>query len=308
MRRNSQNVNSMLYYPQNPRPTAGGFVEIDAFAKINLFLEVTDKRVDGYHNIESVMQALMLCDHISISKCKASNDLVQLQTTNPYLPTNEKNLAVKAAMLLMKEYNINEPILIKLNKRIPIGAGLGGGSSNAAATMHGINQLFNLGIPLNKLIEIGTTIGADVPFCLTGGTAMAEGIGEILTPLAPLPSCYVLLACLPVHVSTRTIFESLQYTKRIQPLSISNFLAAYETQNIEAVANNFYNVFTQITSKKHPQILPIISEMQRLGAIGASMTGTGATVFAYFKSGNNAKKARNILMQQGIKVFVTRTI
>ena len=280
-------------------------MEVNAFAKINLFLTVTGKRADGYHDLISVMQSLELCDRISIRKGGNANNPVLLTIDNPYLPTGDKNLVVKAAKLLMKEYGINEPIQIRLNKRIPVGAGLGGGSSDAAATMHGINQLFGLDIPLDTLIELGKTIGADVPFCLMGSTALAEGIGEKLTPLSPLPSCYVLLACLPAHVSTRTIFERLP--AKFEPPDIEKFMAAYESQDIAAVAQNFKNIFTPITSGIHPQILTIISELQNMGAMGASMTGTGATVFAYFNSGNNAKKARNILKQQGIRVFLTKS-
>jgi len=283
-------------------------VEVDAFAKINLFLAVTGKRPDGYHELVSVMQSLELCDRISICKSNTGNNPVQLEIDNPYLPTGDKNLVVKAAKLLVKEYGLNEPIKIRLNKHIPVGAGLGGGSSDAAATMHGINQLFGLGISFNKLIELGKTIGADVPFCLMGGTALAKGIGEILTPLAPLPSCYVVLACLPVHVSTRAIFKCLG--PQFQSLDIGGFMAAYEAQDVAAVAKNFKNTFTPITSEIHPQISTVISELQNLGAMGACMTGTGATVFAYFNSGNNAKKARNILKQQykDIRIFVTRSI
>lgn len=310
MRLNSQNANNGLYNHKNPQLTAGGFVEVRAFSKINLFLNITGKRDDGYHNIESVMQSLEFCDNIFITKGNLHNGTVKLTTSHPRLTTGAQNLVVKAAKLLMREYGIMDAINIKLDKRIPIGAGLGGGSSNCAATLHGINKLFNLGIPLSRLIELGTSLGADVPFCLVSGTAIAQGIGEVLTSLPSPPNCTVLLAFPHIHISTTRIFNKLHYDMFNQGLSLNNFLAVYKTQSTSQIASNFANTFTAITAGMYPQITSLISGMRNNGALGASMTGTGSTVFGYFNNEHNAIVARNILQQlhPSTSFFITRPV
>jgi len=300
-----------LHSLQNPRQIAGGFVEVDAFAKINLFLEVVGKRSDGYHELISVMQAVNLCDSLVIQKLDNTAGPVQLDINTPNLPTGDKNLVVKAAKLLMQEYNIAQPIHIKLTKRIPIGAGLGGGSSDCAATLHGLNQLFELKISLDRLMEMGATLGADVPFCLLantrGGTALAKGIGEKLTPLPPHPNCYVVLACPPIHVSTKKIFSKLRLNAKNINYKLDKFMSAYKTQDIAQIAENFKNTFTSVTSSIHPQISNLITDLQNQGALGAEMTGTGSAVFAYFNNENNAKKTCDILqaVHTDTKFFIT---
>jgi len=278
-------------------------VEEKAYAKINLFLEVTDKRPDGYHNLVSVMQSLDLHDTLTILPGKSG---IVLETNMPGVPTDDSNLVVKAAKLLMSECGINQPLHIKLQKKIPMGAGLGGGSSNAAATLHGLNRLFGLDIPLPKLLKMGQTLGADVPFCLLGGTALAEGIGEKLTPLKPHPPCYIMLACPPIHVSTKEIFNKLGGFCKTE--NADRFLEAYESEDISLIAKNLFNTFTPITAKIHPLINTFIANLQATGALGASMTGTGSTVFVYFNNEHNAQKACNILMQQypDTKFFITQ--
>ena len=283
-----------------------------AFSKINLFLEVMGKRPDGYHNLAMVMQRLELCDILSISLSNGS--LIQLEINNSNLPADDTNLVVKAAKLIMKEYNITQPIQIKLDKRIPVGAGLGGGSSDCAATLIGLNRLFELNIPTATLMELGKTLGADVPFCIfanspgNSGTAIAKGIGERLTPMEAHPHCSVVLACPDVHVSTKEIFEKLHYSDN--PCRSDNFISAYNTGTPQAIAKIFYNRFTQITSAIHPQITTLITDLQSEGALGAGMTGTGATVFAYFNNENNARVACDKLQQQHktVKFFITKVV
>ena len=309
MRHNSQNVSASLQgrFSKNPRSggfcqSAGGFVEIKAYAKINLFLEVAGKRQDGYHNLISVMQRLDLHDTLCISH---GENGVSLETNMPGLATGDNNLVIKAAKLLMQECGINQPLHIKLQKKIPMGAGLGGGSSNAAATLHGLNQRFGLDIPLSDLLKMGQILGADVPFCLLGGTALAEGIGEKLTPLNPHPHCYIVLACPPIHVSTKEIFQKL---KNYSTENSGSFLKTYESNDISLIAKKLFNAFTSVTAKMHPLINTLISDLQNNGALGAGMTGTGSTVFAYFNNEHNAQKACNILEQhhKDTKFFVTQ--
>ena len=300
--------------PQNPRPIVGGFVTVHAHAKINLYLDVLERREDGYHDIVSVMQSLGLCDDLMIM-VKAVVDAeaaVTLACNDPTLPTNENNLVVKAAMLLVREYSIRDPIHIELTKRIPAGAGLGGGSSDCAATLHGINKLFGLNIPMDKLMEYGKSLGADVPFCLMAGagtcTALAEGIGEKLTPLPPHPDCYIVLVCPGIHVSTAEAYALLQspipvdesLKQYIAPSRVvaegqvlADLMVALSAGDVSGIAANFFNIFTLVTATKHPEILHIIHKLQDLGALGASMSGTGSAVFAYFDNKNNAQAACN---------------
>ena len=297
-----------------------------AFSKINLFLEIVRKRADGYHELVTVMQRLNLQDKLTICTGTGTNN-VQLETNIATLPTDDTNLIVKAAKLLIEKYNITQSVQIKLDKHIPIGAGLGGGSSDCAATLIGMNQLFGLNISISALLEIGKTLGADVPFCIfantaeSSGTAIATGIGELLTPLEPHPSCCVVLAYPNIHVSTKEIFKKI--AERCEtlhgqacndnayglasPRPAEDFTAAYNSRNTNTIAKNFYNRFTQITSEMHPQILTLISDLQNQGALGASMTGTGATVFAYFNNENNACLACDKLQQkyEDVNFFIT---
>ena len=300
-----------------------------AFSKINLFLEVMGKRPDGYHEIVTVMQRLELCDTLAIRRggLRSPAGTIQLESTHPTLPTDDTNLVVKAAKLLIEKYNITQPIQIKLDKHIPIGAGLGGGSSDCAAALIGINRLFELNIPDAALMELGAALGADVPFCIfanspgNSGTAIAKGIGEILTPLEPHPQCCVVLACPSVHVSTKEIFDRLvgsahstscayDVPPRVPPSYVVPRGAQGHPPYEGHIAKNFYNRFTQITSEVHPQITALITGLRNHGAYGASMTGTGATVFAYFDNENNARTACDKLQQQheDVKFFVTKTI
>ena len=286
-------------------------MEVSAFSKINLFLAVLGKRDDGYHNLASVMQTLSLCDTLIIKKCNTNvqKEPITLETNVPTLSVGDDNLIIKAAKRITNEYKINQPIKIILTKRIPIGAGLGGGSSDCAATLQGINQLFDLNLPLDKLMKMGKTLGADVPFCLLGGTAIAKGIGDVLTPLPPHPKCYVVLACPSIHVSTKEIFELLEHKHFSKETDLDYFITAYKSQDINQIAQNLKNTFTQITSTLHPQIKKLIIDLKNQGANAAAMTGTGATVFAYFNNKTTAENACTALQQihKDTHFFITHT-
>ncbi|MCL2386001.1 MAG: 4-(cytidine 5'-diphospho)-2-C-methyl-D-erythritol kinase [Defluviitaleaceae bacterium] len=299
---------------------------MQAFAKINLFLEVLGKRPDGYHNLVSIMQAIDLHDDLIFSfddeneenicdkggniRLVCDNDVVDM-------PTDDSNLIVKAAKVLVNEFNIRQNLKINLTKRIPMGAGLAGGSSDCAATLRGVNQLLQLNIPNKRLLEIAKTLGADVPFCLTGGTALTEGIGEKITMLPPHPSCYIMLACPKIHISTAEIFSRL--APLLTPLkdscsggsklvSVEGAVNAIHSRDISRIASSFYNVFTPITAGIHPEIQDLISEMISLGAIGASMTGTGSAVFGYFENENIAGAAFKKIQKHIANTFVCKPI
>lgn len=277
-------------------------MSMNAYAKINLFLDVIGKRGDGYHDLVSVMQSISLCDELEFF---VFGDGVQLNagTVPQGFPLDDANLIVRAAKFLINEYKIPHGVKINLRKRIPMGAGLGGGSSDCAAVLHGMNELFSLGIPIHRLMEIGAHFGADVPFCLLGGTALAEGIGEKLTLLVPHSPCWVVLACPDIHVSTRVAFEQLHVNGA--NASYSAFESAYGTGDISKIANNFFNIFTPITAKMHPEISQAIAALKKHGAINAEMTGTGSAVFGYFKNENDAILACDKIQMQ---TFLTKTI
>ena len=290
---------------QNPRPRGGGFVLMKAFSKINLLLDVLWKRPDGYHELKSVMQTLALHDTVTISKA----DNFQVTCTNPSLPTDDRNIATKAAKYMMQEYSISQPVHIHIDKRIPVSAGLAGGSSNCAATLIGLNTLFGLNIPLHSanglnLMEIGQRFGADVPFCLVGGTALAEGIGEKITPLSPHPHAWVVLACPDIPVSTADIFG--RYTPLLNRESkLTVMLDALAQQDIKKISENLSNDLTQVTANIYPVINILIKELENEGAIAAAMSGSGPSVFGYFTNKQAAQKACISIKKTAGRAFLT---
>jgi 4-diphosphocytidyl-2-C-methyl-D-erythritol kinase len=237
------------------------------------------------------MQSLSLHDTVMIKKVSKYN--FRLICEPEGLPVDERNLVFRAAKYMITAYDIPQGIFIKLVKRIPVSAGLGGGSADCAATLIGMNTLFDLGISAQRLVEIGGTFGADVPFCLMGGTALAEGVGERCTPLTPHPQCWVLLAKLPVSVSTATVFNAWAAgkDKEAESSRIENFLQALRNHDISEISKNFYNALLPVTAAMHPDIGKLIETIRREGALGASMSGSGPTVFGYFLTKESAAAA-----------------
>ncbi|MCL2199550.1 MAG: 4-(cytidine 5'-diphospho)-2-C-methyl-D-erythritol kinase [Defluviitaleaceae bacterium] len=269
---------------------------MQAFAKINLFLDVLGKRADGYHDIFSVMQSVDLCDDLAISIAEEN----EFFCDDGNVPTGGDNLVVKAVNALAARYGFEEKFKIELVKRIPMGAGLAGGSSDCAATLLGVNELLGFKIPSDELLEIGKSLGADVPFCMVGGTAITEGIGERISPLPPHPPCYIVIACPEINVSTAEIFSRLgnfqnSTDRKISSVeNVNKFLQAYENKDLRGMAASFYNVFTAVTAGLHPEIKELIASFREAGAVGAEMSGTGSSVFAYFDDEKAAEKALNI--------------
>jgi len=287
-------------------------VQIGAFAKINLVLEVLEKRPDGYHNLRSVMQTLALQDTLTIVLEPAQEVKFCLTCSDPNLPTDGRNLVTRAAKYMIQKYGINHPIRIHLEKRIPTAAGLAGGSSDCAATLKGFNTLFNLDIALHSdskpsLMEIGQRFGADVPFCLLGGTALAEGIGEKLTPLLPHPHCWVVLACPGIHVSTARVFSGVKLDM-IRTNNTCTMLQAINNSDLQQIATGFSNDLTQVTAKIYPEIQYLINEMKNHGAMGTAMSGSGPSVFGYFNNKESAEKAREKLEYIAGRAFLTEIV
>ena len=266
----------------NPRPISGGFLEIKAHAKLNLFLDVVGKRPDGYHEIISVMQTIDLHDELKIRKTGDEPGLKFL-TSCKEVPNDESNLVALAARLMIKEYKIKKSLEICLTKRIPVGAGLAGGSADCAATIKGIDRLLDLKIPMDELQGIAASLGADVPFCLMGGTCLACGIGEQLTRLSPHPACFIVLVFPEIHVSTKKIFGKLRLGTFIHhKQKLENILSSLHDNDLTGVALSLYNVFTDLTSGEFPMVKKLIKKLNTCGAVGSSMTGTGSAVFGYF--------------------------
>lgn len=273
-------------------------VTLKALAKINLGLDVLGKRDNGYHDVRMVMQTIYLYDNVTLTKTEEAG--IQVETNLSYLPVDENNIAYKAAKILIDEFGIQEGVHIKLDKHIPVAAGLAGGSSNAAAVLVGMNRLWKLGLSQEDLMERGVSLGADVPYCVMRGTALAEGIGELLSPLPPLPKCYVLIAKPAISVSTKMVYEKLDAKEIVEHPDIDGVLEGLEHQDIKKVAASMGNVLESVTIEKYPIIEKIKDAMKEAGALNAMMSGSGPTVFGIFEDRKVAKEAQQKLREMDI--------
>ncbi len=280
-------------------------ISLKSRAKINITLDVIGKRPNGYHDLSMIMQTVSLYDIIYMRKMHAKG--IKLTTNLSWLPNNEGNIVYQAAELFKQNCQIDTGIFIDINKRIPVAAGLAGGSSNAAATLIGLNILFETGLDQKELMELGVRLGADVPYCILGGTALAEGIGEILTPLPPMPDCYVLIAKPKINVSTATVFKKLDISNIEKHPDNKKVIHAIKQADIDAIASNMCNVLETVTTKKHPIIKTIKEKMLNNGAKGAIMSGSGPTVFGIYHSKHQAQKTAYKLKLEYLvgDVFVT---
>lgn len=264
---------------------------LKAYGKVNLGLDVVRRREDGYHEVRMIMQTVGIYDRIDLTRREQPG--IGIETNLYYLPDNENNLAYKAAKLLMDEFDIKEGVNIRIKKFIPVAAGMAGGSSDAAAVLFGVNKMFSLGLSLEELMKRGVRLGADVPYCLMRGTALSEGIGEILTPLDPAPQCQVLIAKPAVSVSTKFVYENLhvnQLPKTAHP-DIDCLMRAIENRDLRTLAENMGNILETVTIPAHPVIQDIKDKMMSMGAVGAMMSGSGPTVFGLFMSPSKAEEA-----------------
>lgn len=280
-------------------------IRLKARAKINLGLDVTGKREDGYHEVRMIMQSLNLYDGVIIQKSKEPG--IRIMTNRPYLPTNEDNLMYKAARLMMEEYGITSGLDIELEKFIPVAAGMAGGSSDAAATMVGINRLFRIGASRDELMKLGVRIGADVPFCIMRGTVLAEGIGEKLTRLRPLKSCPIVIAKPGINVSTKFVYQNLKLDDSIVHPDIDGMIKAISNKDLEGVCARLGNVLETVTIKEYPVIQKIKEKMVEQGAVNSLMSGSGPTVFGIFQNRRQAHQCADFLKASVLakQVFVT---
>ena len=272
-------------------------IKLKARAKINLGLDVVRKREDGYHEVRMIMQMINLYDKITLRQ--RTEPGITVSTNLSYLPVNEDNLVYRAAKLLMDEFQVSGGLEIVLQKYIPVAAGMAGGSSDAAAVMVGVNRMFHLGLSKKQLMERGVKIGADVPFCIMRGTALAEGIGEKLTTLPAMPHCSLVIAKPKVHVSTKFVYSNLKADEITEHPDIDGQVQALRDNDLEQIVAKMGNVLETVTIPAYPVINKIKQTMIRHGAMGAMMSGSGPTVFGVFEREEQAKEVCRLLKKEG---------
>lgn len=280
-------------------------ISLKALAKINLGLDVVRRREDGYHDVRMIMQTIHLYDRLEVSKTKEEG--ITITSNLSFVPTNENNLIYKAAKLLIDEFDIKEGVAVNLIKRIPVSAGMAGGSTDAAAMLYGMNQMFELGLSRQQLMERGVKIGADVPYCLMRGTAIAEGIGEKLTQLPPMIKCPVLIAKPGIAVSTKFVYQNLRLDETTVHPDIDQLITDIKQKDLHAIADHMGNVLESVTIPEYPIIEQIKDQMKKSGALNAMMSGSGPTVFGLFEDEATAKKAYQDMLDAGLarQVYLT---
>ncbi|ASN03745.1 4-(cytidine 5'-diphospho)-2-C-methyl-D-erythritol kinase [Virgibacillus necropolis] len=277
----------------------------NAPAKITLSLDVLGKREDGYHDVEMVMTTVDLSDRVALTSLEV--DHIAVSADNQYVPNDERNLAFKAAHALKNKYHITQGVRIDIEKNIPVSAGLGGGSSDAAAVLRGLNKLWGLDIPLSELADLGASIGSDVPFCVYGSTALAKGRGEIIQELPPPPITWAILAKPNIGVSTRVIFNRLTLENITHP-NTTKILNAIKKQEFNELCNHVGNVLETVTTSLYPNVQRIKEKMILAGAKGVLMSGSGPTVVGLVEHQHKAVRIYNGLRGFCDEVYVVRVI
>ena len=282
-------------------------IRLQARAKINLSLDVLGKREDGYHDVRMVMQTIGIYDRLIITKIPENE--IRIQSNLFYLPINENNLIYKAAKLLKDEFRFAGGVDVNLNKFIPVAAGMAGGSTDAASTLFGINKIYELGLSQNKLMELGVQIGADVPYCIMRGTALAEGIGEKLSRLKPVPHMWIVIAKPPINISTKLVYEQFDIKNINNHPDIDKMIQAINKESVEEIAVNMGNVLEHVTIPLYPIIDSIKNDMLSHGAINAMMSGSGPTVFGIFPNEQTALNCQAYLKlkKEAKQVYITET-
>ena len=280
-------------------------IKLKALAKINLGLDVVRRREDGYHEVRMVMQTIHLYDQLLIQKSETPG--IQIHSNLSFLPVNENNLVYKAGKLLMDEFDIHTGVSVELNKRIPVAAGMAGGSTDAAAMLYGMNQLFGFKLKRKDLMERGVQIGADVPYCIMRGTALAEGIGEKLSSLPPMVKCPVLIAKPAGAVSTKFVYQNLKLNEQTPHPDIDALITEFRNSDLDNICADMGNVLETVTIPNYPVIAQIKEQMLKSGAKASMMSGSGPTVFGLFGDEETARRARAEMKASGLakQVYLT---
>ncbi|MCM3491504.1 4-(cytidine 5'-diphospho)-2-C-methyl-D-erythritol kinase [Alkalihalophilus marmarensis] len=263
---------------------------VKAPAKINLSLDAIRKREDGYHEVEMIMTTVDLADRIDLTLTEDGK--IKVDVSEGFVPSDHRNLAYQAASLLQERYKVKQGVSIYITKRIPVAAGLAGGSSDAAATLKGLNDLWALGLSLDELARIGAEIGSDVSFCVYGGTALATGRGEIITHIESPPPCWVILAKPPIGVSTADVYKRLK-VEEVEHAKTEEMIKAIKNRDFNGICDHLHNVLETVTLEMHPEVRHIKEQMQRFGADGVLMSGSGPTVFGLVEKESRLHRVYN---------------
>lgn len=283
----------------------GQQLSLKAHGKINLGLDVVRRLENGYHEVRMIMQSVELADTVTMRRLE--EDKILLRTDKSGLPCDERNLAYKAAKLMKETYFIQGGVEISLEKRIPMAAGMAGGSADCAAVLKGMNELFGLGLSLEELQRQGVKLGADVPYCLLGGCALSEGIGEVLTALREPPACTLLLAKPDIDVSTKYVYENLRLDELEHHPDIGGMLRCIEEGSLEGLCEKLENVLESVTGREYPVIGKLEEVMKEEGALQAVMSGSGPTVFGIFREREAAGRAMARVKKENLakEVFIS---
>lgn len=276
----------------------GDSLQLKAYAKINLALDVLGKREDGYHEVRMIMQTVKLFDKLTFKVL--DEDTIRMTTNLGFLPVDEDNLVVKAIRLIKDTYHIEKGMEVDLFKCIPVAAGMAGGSTDCAAALVGASRLFGLNLDKETLMELGVKLGADVPYCVMRGTALSEGIGEVLTPLSPIPSCHILVAKPGISVSTKYVYENLDAQQVLKHPDIDGMLDAISKGDLSGITTRMENVLETVTVTKYPIINEIKTEMLNGGAMNSLMSGSGPTVFGIFDDEEKANAVAGVIREKNL--------
>lgn len=278
---------------------------VKAYAKVNISLDVVGKREDGYHLLKMIMQNIDLFDEITINSIDSD---IKLGCNKAYIPLDNRNLAYKAAELFINEYNVNKGVEIYIKKNIPVCAGLAGGSTDAAAVLRGMRDIYKPEISDKELMTLALKIGADVPYCILGGTALCEGIGEIITKLMPFRNKIMVLVKPTFGVSTKEVYSKLDINKIVKHPRTMKIVKAMEDNDLKFIGDNLKNVLENVTVRKYRIISEIKRQMLHAGALGALMSGSGPTVFALFDNMLYAQNCYDLMKKKFKEVYITRTV
>lgn len=277
-----------------------------SFAKINLTLDVLGRREDGYHTVKMVMQTVSLYDTVTVEQLE--NEEILVQSSLSFLPTGPENLAYRAAKLFFGETGIKGGVKITLTKHIPVGAGLAGGSSNCAVVLKALNKLYGAGLSMRTLCTMGEKLGADVPYCILGGTRLAEGIGEQLSPLPKLPRCHILLVKPSFSISTKAVYEKIDAYTGFRRPDTDAVIAGLKAGDLKAIAAGMGNVLEEVSINDYPVLNEVKEQLMALGAVAAQMSGSGPTVFGIFDNFETALEAKKQLWGKYRTVYLCNPV
>jgi len=280
-------------------------MKLKAYGKINISLDVVGKREDGYHLLRMIMQTVDIYDELTFEPC---GEGIQIACNKEGIPTDNRNLVYKAIELFKNTYGVQGGVKVHINKNIPMEAGMAGGSTDAAAALRAMRSLYNPQVSDEELMKLGVKIGADVPYCIIGGTALCEGIGEVITPLSPFRGKVLLVVKPNFGVSTVGVYKSFDIKEVKDHPNTEELIKAMEKHDVSYVAKNMMNLLEQVTIKNHKEIQEIKDFMLEEGSLGAMMTGSGPTVFGFFEHRATAETCYEKLKGKYKEVFVTTTV